>query len=306
MSDLFLLSEAQMRRIEGFFPLSHEWPDFFVPKQAVSRVNELEPRNTCRLRNAFRRTNLHSAGPLMSSRRPGRASRLGRLRQIFGRKTLSAIFVKSPSAMTTPDAPPVPTNVDLRDFPFFPIDIARFFGSEFNAINDDGAWRAGMTLWMKSFHQVPAGSIPDDDNAQARLAELGRDLKTWHKIKGAALRHWIKCSDGRLYHPVVAEKALEAWIEKLGQRKSSAAGNAKRHGHDLDPAVFDAEIMVATRMLAALNPNSRLLTRRSKKSAISPPNGNDRPFWPHPDGTPDQLPSGSQGKVREEKVREEI
>ena len=23
MSDLFLLSEAQMRRIEGFFPLSH-------------------------------------------------------------------------------------------------------------------------------------------------------------------------------------------------------------------------------------------------------------------------------------------
>ena len=196
--------------------------------------------------------------------------------------------------MTTSDGPLVPANVDLRDFPFYPLDIIRFFGSDFDAITGDAPWRAGMTLYIKSFHQVPAASIPDDEVVQARLAELGRNLKDWRKIKDAALRGWVKCSDGRLYHPVVAEKALEAWIEKVGQRKSSAAGNAKRHNHDFDPTPFDAQIETASRMLAALNPNSRLLTRRSARLSQPPPDGN-----------PEPLPSGSQGKVREGKGREE-
>ena len=33
-------------------------------------------------------------------------------------------------------------------------------------------------------------------------------------MKAGALRGWIKCGDGRLYHPVVAEKANEAWLQK--------------------------------------------------------------------------------------------
>jgi len=110
-------------------------------------------------------------------------------------------------------SPPVPADLDLRDFLFMPIDIARLFDSEFHAQSSDAEWRAGVTLWLKSYHQVPASSIPDDDVACARLAELGRDVKAWRKVKAAALRGWIKCDDGRLYHPVVAEKALEGWIE---------------------------------------------------------------------------------------------
>lgn len=117
-----------------------------------------------------------------------------------------------------------PADCDLRDFPFLPVDIARLFNSEFHARSNDTEWRAGVTLWLKSFHQVPAGSIPDDDIQLARLAELGRDTKTWKKIKGMALHGWVKCSDGRLYHPVVAEKAAEALAGKKTQRGRTAKG----------------------------------------------------------------------------------
>src|SRR5688572_20477686 len=102
--------------------------------------------------------------------------------------------------------PLVPSEVDLRDFPFMPVLISRLFGSEFHAQANDAEWRAGMTLWLKSWHQVPAASIPDNDTALARLAEFGRDVKSWLKVKAMALYGWVLCSDGRWYHPVVAEE----------------------------------------------------------------------------------------------------
>lgn len=124
--------------------------------------------------------------------------------------------------MTELPSPLTDSDCDLRDFPFLPVDIARLFNSEFHARSDDDVWRAGVTLWLKSFHQVPAGSVPDDDMALARLAELGRDVRTWKKLRAGALYGWIKCSDGRWYHPVVAEKAREAWNGKKAQRARTA------------------------------------------------------------------------------------
>lgn len=124
--------------------------------------------------------------------------------------------------MDTLPAPITPVDCDLRDFPFMPLDITRLFNSEFHARASDAEWRAGLTLWLKSFHQVPAGSVPDDDVSLARLAELGRDVKAWKKVRATALHGWIKCSDGRFYHPVVAEKAAEAWTGKKSQRARTA------------------------------------------------------------------------------------
>ncbi len=207
--------------------------------------------------------------------------------------------------MTVHPSPPVPPDVDLRDYPYMPVDIGRLFDSEFHAVSDDAAWRAGMTLWLKSYHQVPASSIPDDDVALARLAEFGKDMKGWRKIRSAALRGWKKCSDGRLYHFVVAEKALEGWIEKLNQRKSSGAGNAKQHKSQFDSTALDAAIEDCRDRLAALNPQSRLLKRRVKERA---PIGNgsqsrdaERDCNGHPDfvqpgappGHPPDIPPGA-------------
>ena len=191
--------------------------------------------------------------------------------------------------------PFVPPSVDLKDFPFMPIDITRLFGSAFHAKSNDTVWRAGLTLWLKSYHQVPAASLPDEEEELTRLAELGRDVKTWRKIREAALRGWVKCSDGRLYHKVVAEKALEAWIEKVAQRKVSAAGNAKRYKQDFDSVPFDVDLEHARQYLAAINPRSRMLSRKGGKYAIGAPGGTPAGSGDEPEKTL---------KEREEKERE--
>ncbi len=115
--------------------------------------------------------------------------------------------------------PLVPADVDLRDFRFTPMYRARLFGSEFHARTNDAEWRAGVTLWLKSQDQKPAGSLPDDDTQLCRLAELGRDVETWKKLRAGALHGWVRCRDGRLYHPVVAEIMLEQWDGKVQQRQ---------------------------------------------------------------------------------------
>lgn len=109
-------------------------------------------------------------------------------------------------------APLTPAGCSLQDFPHTPIFRSRLFGSSFHARTTDGEWRAGVTLWLKSWDQVPAGSLPDDDIELCRLAELGR--RQWAKAKAAAMRGWILCSDGRLYHPVVAQGIATAWAAK--------------------------------------------------------------------------------------------
>lgn len=119
-------------------------------------------------------------------------------------------------------APLSPPDCDLREFPFMPVYIQRLFNSEFHARVSDAAWRAGVTLWLKSFHQVPSGSLPDDDISLTRLAELAKDVKGFRKIKDQALYGWIKCSDGRFYHPVVAAAAAEALAGKKAQRAKTA------------------------------------------------------------------------------------
>lgn len=134
--------------------------------------------------------------------------------------------------MTDIASPLVPAEVDLRDFPFTPIFRSRLFGSSFHARVSDAEWRAGVTLWLKSWDQVPAGSLPDDDVDLCRLAELGRDMKLWLKLRPGALHGWFACTDGRLYHKVVAEGVNEAWQRKQEQRdrteKARAAKLAKR------------------------------------------------------------------------------
>lgn len=208
------------------------------------------------------------------------------------------------TAETNLPNPMTPRDCDLRDFAFMPLDVVRLFSSDFHATANDAEWRAGVTLWCRAWHQVPSGSLPDNDVALARLAEFGRDVASWGLVKGKALHGWVKCSDGRLYHPVVAGRVLEAWIEKLGQRKSSAAGNAKRWKLEFDPAGINSQIREVAAMLTAVSPQSRTLQKRTALAAhgvaSGSPDGNpeDGPDG-HPDGNadaiPEPIPSGSQG-----------
>lgn len=114
--------------------------------------------------------------------------------------------------------PLTPSDCDLRDFKFMPIDVVRLRDSGISATSTGDEFRCAVLLWCASWHQVPAASIPDDDVILAQLAGYGRVVREWQSVREGALRGWIKCDDGRLYHPVVAEKANEAWAMRLKYR----------------------------------------------------------------------------------------
>lgn len=130
--------------------------------------------------------------------------------------------------MTDPLTPP---ECDLRDFAYMPLDAARLLDSDLFALSTGDEFKAALALWCKAWQQVPAGSLPDDDRVLAHLSGAG---SKWRKVKDLALRGFVKCSDGRLYHPVVSEKAIEAWGKKQSFRERSKKGNEKRWGSHKD------------------------------------------------------------------------
>lgn len=111
--------------------------------------------------------------------------------------------------------PLTPPDCDLRDFAFMPLDVARLRDSDLAAYESPEACWAGVLLWCTAWHQLPAASLPDDDRFLAKAAGYGRVVKEWLAVREGALHGWVKCADGRLYHPVVAEKAVESWKAKL-------------------------------------------------------------------------------------------
>jgi hypothetical protein len=120
-----------------------------------------------------------------------------------------------PVDITPLPAPLTPIDCNLQDFAFMPLDVARLRDSDMAAYESPEACWAAVLLWSAAWHQVPAASLPDDDRFLAKAAGYGRVVKEWMNLREGALHGWIKCADGRLYHPVVAEKALESWKAKL-------------------------------------------------------------------------------------------
>lgn len=109
-------------------------------------------------------------------------------------------------------APFVPADVDLRGLPWMRLDTQRLLDSDMFALSTGDEFKFAVALWCKSWSQTPAASLPNDDRILAHLSGAGA---RWKKVKAMALRGWILCDDGRLYHPVVAEMALQAWDERL-------------------------------------------------------------------------------------------
>ncbi|MFG1184384.1 DUF1376 domain-containing protein [Xanthobacter aminoxidans] len=203
-------------------------------------------------------------------------------------------------------APLVPADVDLRDLPYMPVDIGRLFGSEFNGQANDAEWRAAVTLWLKSYHQVPAASLPSDDVQLARLAEFGRDVRGWKKVKEKALWGWVRCEDGRIYHPVVAEKALEAWIGRLSLRLKGAVAIAKRWKKEADTTSIEAEIGIAVGLLRSLNPSARVLhSPNMGKLAPVKPDTPPEEYHGYTEGKPDTPPEEYHGYTKEKEKEKE-
>lgn len=121
--------------------------------------------------------------------------------------------------------PMTPADCDLRDFTWMPLDVVRLLDSEMFALSTGDEFKAAVALWCKAWSQLPAGSLPANERVLAHLSSAG---VRWAKVRDMALRGWVECSDGRLYHPVVSVKASEAWTNKLAQRARTEAARAAR------------------------------------------------------------------------------
>jgi hypothetical protein len=138
--------------------------------------------------------------------------------------------------------PLTPANCDLTGLPNLPLNVTRLTNSDLIALTTGDEFKAAVLLWAKSWHQVPAASLPKDDRILARL--IGVSLSEWITVREGALRGFVECSDGRLYHPVVAEMALAAWATCTKQRAKAMKRWANRGNAEpelpLPPPTADA------------------------------------------------------------------
>lgn len=102
--------------------------------------------------------------------------------------------------------------IDLRDFRWMQFDILALQNSWFfSTATPEEGW-AAFRLWMAAWHQVPAGTLPNDERWLCSRAGLGQDLKRWAVLRGMAL-HGFKLSDpqlggdGLLHHAFLEDKA---------------------------------------------------------------------------------------------------
>ncbi len=120
-------------------------------------------------------------------------------------------------------SPLVAANVDVRDLDGFMLNVERLMASELVALSSHEVVGACLFLWCRAWKQKPAASLPDDDRVIAAYSRL--PAARYRKLKAEILRGFTKCSDGRLYHRVLAEEATRAFGRKttyLGRREKDA------------------------------------------------------------------------------------
>lgn len=139
--------------------------------------------------------------------------------------------------------PMTPADCDLRGYEFMPLFGQRLFGSHFYslALQNPRAGIAAQKLWWEAWQQCPAGSLPDDDFTLCRLADFGADLKAWAKAKAVALHGFIRCTDGRLYHPLLCEHARHAFERRRKERERKAALRSRDKPQSTPPSGGDIQ-----------------------------------------------------------------
>lgn len=116
--------------------------------------------------------------------------------------------------MTAPD-PFVPPDVDLRNYSWMPLHGDTLLDSDTWLECEAEEKVAALTLWWKAWHQLPAGSLPNNDKLLSAFAGYGVAVKQWISVKPNAMRNWVLCSDGRYYHRFLAKRVAESWLQKL-------------------------------------------------------------------------------------------
>lgn len=109
--------------------------------------------------------------------------------------------------------------------PGFMLDTEQLRQSELWAISTGEEFKAAVGLWCRAWLQKPPGSLPHDDRVLASWSGAG---KRWAKVREVALRGFVLCSDGRLYHPVLCQDAHRAWGRRTSYRERASNAAAVR------------------------------------------------------------------------------
>jgi hypothetical protein len=118
-------------------------------------------------------------------------------------------------------------------------------------------------------------------------------IKSWLAIKEEAMRGWVKCSDGRLYHPVVCELADEAYARRVKDRQRKEKWRNGKMGQNADgdgdktgtEPFQDAELDVPETVLEQMTGQDRTgqEIKKERSSLRSPraraPNPDFDAFW---------------------------
>lgn len=120
--------------------------------------------------------------------------------------------------------PLVPADADVRGFKDMPLDVSRLVDSTVWISLTPVGQAASINLWMRAWNQVPAGSLPDNDRVLEHFSMVGAE---WAEVRDAVLSKWVKCSDGRLYHPFLCGK-VNKMLDVREQKQAGAAARWKR------------------------------------------------------------------------------
>lgn len=151
--------------------------------------------------------------------------------------------------------PLVPLEVNLRGLPWMRLDTTRLLDSDLFALSTGDEFKAAVALWCKSWTQIPAGSLPNDERV---LAHLSGASSRWKKVREMALRGWVLCEDGRLYHPIVAEQAIAAWDERVEYRAENDARNERKQRERAERSAMFERLKAAGYALAWNTPTGKL------------------------------------------------
>lgn len=119
--------------------------------------------------------------------------------------------------------PMVPADVDLTGFPSFGLNVERLLASELVALCSPAEGWAAVMLWSRAWQQQPPGSLPNDERVLAAFSKA----KNWKQVRAMALRGFVLCSDGRLYHPMLAEEAMRCWASRLKHQEDKVKNAEK-------------------------------------------------------------------------------
>jgi uncharacterized protein YdaU (DUF1376 family) len=117
--------------------------------------------------------------------------------------------------VSTVPEPLVGADIDLEGFPGFILDVEHLLASELVALATTEELSAALMLWCRAYQQKPHGSLPNNERVLAAFSKA----KNWKKVRDMALRGFVLCSDGRLYHKFLSKKVLEAWDSRQAYQK---------------------------------------------------------------------------------------